>query len=306
MARLDVSNAIDLLIRAAAPERAPELPHTWGDQANRAHLTDGPGFDIGALFGLVQVTEGALRQLWLLGFASWRAIQAYSGVIWLLQHSHRAFNRDEIAASHGQAAADAAFDALIAKAREFRDASESDAIAWPPGVPEPTEKNDLADPQQKAAFDLLCIAAAYIFLHEIQHVRFGKGEDARPSGPVEEEQACDLFAREYLIDGIDAYVSETGEPVELVLAKRALGIAVAKVLIMEVTPPQLWSGSGTHPSVGERVRVFLGGLSKPLTDNFWISVASFLAAICRSRGLLPDEVPFSSARELALKLAAIL
>jgi hypothetical protein len=104
MARLDVSNAVDLLIRAAAPGRAPELRHEWGDQINRVHLTDDPGFDIGAWFGLIQVTESALRQVWLLGFASWRAIQAYSGVIWLLQQTNRPFNRDEIAVSHGQAA----------------------------------------------------------------------------------------------------------------------------------------------------------------------------------------------------------
>jgi hypothetical protein len=121
---MDISNAVDFLIRAAAPERAPELPHTWGDQENRVHLIDNQGFDIGAWFGMIQVTEGTLRQLWLLGFASWRAIQAYSGVIWLLEQSHRPFNREEIAALHGQAAAVAAFDALIAKAKAFREAAE--------------------------------------------------------------------------------------------------------------------------------------------------------------------------------------
>jgi hypothetical protein len=98
----------------------------------------------------------------------------------------------------------------------------------------------------------------------------------------------------------------TGDPVELVRAKRALGIAVAKVLIMEVTPADRWGATDTHPSVGERVRLFLQSLQAPLTENFWISVASFLAAICRSRGRLPDEIPFSCGRELALQLAAIL
>jgi hypothetical protein len=303
MARLDASNAVDLLIRAAAPERAPKLPHTWGDQQNRVHLTDDSRFDIGAWFGMIQVTEHALRQLWLLGFASWRAIQAYSGVIWLLDQTHRPFNRDEIAGTHGQAAADAAFDALIAKAKAFREATESDAIAWPDGVPEPTEKNDLADLQQKVAFDLLCISGAYIFLHEIQHVRFARDERTKPSDPVEEEHACDRFAREFLMGGIDAYVVKTGEPIELVRAKRALGIAVAKVLIMEVTPADRWGATDTHPSVSERVRLFLESLQEPLTENFWISVASFLAAICRSRGRLPDQIPFLSPRELALRLA---
>jgi hypothetical protein len=56
MGRLDASKAVDILIRAAAPERAPELPTVWGNHEDRVHLTDDAGFNIGAWFGFIQAT----------------------------------------------------------------------------------------------------------------------------------------------------------------------------------------------------------------------------------------------------------
>ena len=302
MARLDISTYADMLIRAAAPEREGELATAWGSGESRMQLTDEARFDIGAWFGFIQLTEGALRQIWLLGYAAWRAIVAYSGIIALLVLCRLPFVRDEVAGSHGQAQADAAVDELLAKARAFRVATDLDAEAWPKGVPEPSEKNEFDNAQDKAAFDLLCIAGAYFFLHEIQHVRFER-EGNKPPNPRDEEHACDRFAREFLLGNIDAYARSTGEPADKVMAKRALGIAVAKVLIMEITPAEQWPGSESHPSVGQRVREFLANLRDPMPDYFWISVASFLAAVCRTRGRLPERIEFNTPQQLALQLA---
>jgi hypothetical protein len=134
---MDVSKVLDFLIRGAAPERAAELATLWGTGEKRARLIDAPGFDIGAAFGVIQTTEITLRQIWLLSFGAWRAIEAYSGVIALLTTAHVPFNPDEVAASHGQAAADAAFDAVLTKARELRDAIDLDSFSWPPNIPVP-------------------------------------------------------------------------------------------------------------------------------------------------------------------------
>ena len=40
----------------------------------------------------------------------------------------------------------------------------------------------------------------------------------------------------FLLGRVKEYAQSTGEPVDKVMAKRALGIAVAKVLILEITP----------------------------------------------------------------------
>jgi len=107
MARLDISAYADRLIRAAAPERTSELDVAWGSSENRMHLTDDARFDIGAWFGFIQLTETSLRQIWLLGYAAWRAIGAYSGIFNLLERCRLPFVRDEVARGHGQVEADA-------------------------------------------------------------------------------------------------------------------------------------------------------------------------------------------------------
>jgi hypothetical protein len=185
MNRIDVSSVVDRLLRGAAPERADDLARLWGTGPDRVHLNDEGAFDIGAFFEAIQASEITLREIWLLSFAAWRAIRAYSGVIWLLAKAGRSFVRDEIAVMHGQPEADAAFDAALAKARELAQ----------------------------------------------------------------------------------------------------------------------WQGSATHPPVAARVKSFLGDLAGPVTERFWVSVASFLAAMCRVRGRLPARIAFGSPQELALALA---
>ena len=300
--RIDVSTVVNLLLRGAAPERAGDLATLWGTGPDRVHLNDASAFDIGAIFGAIQATEITLREIWLLSFAAWRAIQAYSGVIWLLAQAGRPFVRDEVAAMHGQAEADAAFEAALAKARELRDGGDLDSFDWPTDIPEPTIENRFGNAQDQMAFELACIAGAYIFLHEIQHVLFERNGNAPPD-PVAEEMECDRFARRFLLDGVEEFARQQREPAELVRSKRALGIAVAKTIILELTPLAQWEGSATHPSVAARVGAFLEDLGGPVTERFWISVASFLAAMCRVRGRLPAEISFESARELALALA---
>jgi len=256
-------------------------------------------------FGVIQTTEITLREIWLLSFAAWRAIEAYSGIIWCLTYGGLPFNWDEVAALDGQQAADDAFDAALSKARDLRDGGNLNSFEWPREIPEPAVENTFSNIHDAAAFQLACIAAAYIFLHEIQHVQFGN-EGNRPSDPCIEELECDRCARSFLFEKIDVYAQQSGEPVESIRAKRALGIAVAKTILLEVTPLTLWAGTDSHPAVGLRVKSFLEDLAAPATDSFWIGVASFLAATCRSRGRLPPRINFGSARELAFLLVELL
>jgi hypothetical protein len=303
--RTDVSKIVDYLLRGAAPERANDLIALWGAVPDRAHLTDADRFDIGAIFGVIETTEITLREIWLLSFASWRAIRAYSGIIWLLCQGNQPFVRDDVAVAPGQAQADAAFDALLARARELREDGNLDFFVWPSGVPAPTIDNKFDNQQDQAAFDLACIAGAYIFLHEIQHVLFQRNKNAPPD-LHDEELECDRFARHFLLDEVDEYAREHSVSAEKVRSKRALGIAVAKTILLEVTPLANWQGGNTHPAVALRVKSFLKDLGGPVTDDFWISVDSFLAAMCRVRGRLPAQITFNSPRELAFALAGCL
>jgi hypothetical protein len=300
MNRIDVSKAADVLICSAAPERVDELSELWGTGRDRVHLTEKGEFDINEVFGLIQVTEITLREIWLLSFAAWSAIQAYGGLFWYLNLVRQPFERDVIAGLHGQTDIDAAYDALLAKARALRSGENLHTFEWPANVPEPTPENIFSNRHDEAAFNLACIAGAYVFLHEIRHVRFSREGD-RPSDSRVEELECDAFARRFLLEKVDAYARGSGKLVQDVRAKRALGVAVAKAVIMEVQDH--WESTATHPAGGVRVRSFLEDVPEPVREWFWLCSASFLAAICRTRGRLPARLDFSSARDLALALA---
>jgi hypothetical protein len=131
-------------------------------------------------------------------------------------------------------------------------------------------------------------------------VRFSR-EGTRPSDPRAEELECDGFARSFLLEKADAYARDGGTTVADVRAKRALAIAVAKTVIMEVQ--EHWESTATHPAVGVRVWSFLEDVAEPVREWFWLCSASFFAAICRMRGRLPPRIDFASARDLALTLA---
>ena len=75
---MDVSYAVDSLFGGAVPERIEELKRLWGEQEERVRLLDTPRFLLQQLYGTVQVSEIALRQIWLTGYAAWRAIDAYN------------------------------------------------------------------------------------------------------------------------------------------------------------------------------------------------------------------------------------
>jgi hypothetical protein len=299
MNRIDVSKAADVLIRAAAPERLDELSQLWGTGPDRVHLIDKGAFDINEVFGLIQVTEITLRQIWLLSFAAWRAIQAYGGLFWYLNLARRPFDRDVIAALHGQAEADAVLMPCLRKRACFAREGISIRLNGLRTSRSPRQRTSSAIGMMRRR-SISPASLALIFLHEIRHARVSKEGD-RPSDPRAEELEFDGFARRFLLEKADVYALDCRKPVEDVRAKRALAIAVAKTVIMEVQDH--WETTAAHPAVGVRVRSFLEDVAEPVRDWFWHGSASFFAAICRSRGRLPPRIDFASARDLALALA---
>lgn len=305
MSRIDISHAVEVLLIAAAPERSEELKSLWGKHEERVHLTDSPELDIGAWFGIIQVTKVTLDQVWLLSFAAWRAIQAYSGVIDHLDDCHAPFDKEQVAAINGQAKADADFDDLLVMVRTFRETQESSNRDWPTSVPQPTITNDFTDRQDRAAYELACISGAFIFLHEVKHIAF-KSDNNAPASAIEEEIACDLFARNFLMQSADKYAFDSGQDVAKVKAKRALGIMFAKMLMLEISPLEKWSSAGGHPAVGDRVRALLADVPQDVADYFWLATSSLLIAMCRSRSSLPHRISFNGCKDLANQLAGYL
>ena|SRR5215469_1701574 len=77
-----VFEAIDQLIGTAVPERRDDLNALWRLYSPQFRLwSDRAGFVMQTGCGAVCFTQRTLLQIWLLGFAAWRAVEAYADII---------------------------------------------------------------------------------------------------------------------------------------------------------------------------------------------------------------------------------
>jgi hypothetical protein len=295
----DISKGTDFLLQGAAPERYQEIKAHWGEQADRVRLLETEEFLLQHIFGTVQITPKTLDALWLAGFASWKAVEAYAGIIWLLAQKGADFEPAVLAQIPGQAAADAAFDQALDHVHDLLASASPADFAWPADVPTPDQQ--ISDRQQAAVRDLVFIAGAYVILHELGHHRIAAsgcsiGYDLR------EERLCDAYARNMLLEGTGAFAASTGDPEHLVRAKRLLGILLAKLLIITVTPRDRWTVSLDHEPVRRRLFRVIRYARDPLPFWFWDTAAALLAAFARRHGVLDGTICFASSRELAFAL----
>ncbi|MEX0805197.1 MAG: phage exclusion protein Lit family protein [Candidatus Binatia bacterium] len=226
-----LTQAVRDLCAEAAPERRGELEALWAKYAPQiAHKNDKEGFEIGGGgWGLIPFTPRTMGQVWILGFAAWKALEAYCPHVLLC----REIVASKIADAPDQAEADRVFEDALAKAEELRRIDSIEAFTWPSHIPEPvaTPPKAMTD---RAAIDLIKVAAAYVFLHELCHVMFSIDGDG-PQDSHAEEIACDRFARDFLIKRIPDYSAASGDPREGVLNKRLMGLALGGFIVLHVT-----------------------------------------------------------------------
>jgi hypothetical protein len=167
--KVDVSDAVDLLFGGAVPERLDEVKAEWGEHSERVRLLATPSFLFQQIYGTIQVNEIALRQIWIMGYAAWRAVRAYNATLTVAMLLEMPIDPIDWHSIQSLAIEDDAFDALIEKIHEFSSVISVDDVSWPDEVPYPQERLRIADTEKKGAFDLVCMAGAYVFAHEIRH-----------------------------------------------------------------------------------------------------------------------------------------
>jgi hypothetical protein len=293
-----LTTAIHDLILEAAPERKKELGDLWEQfKPQFDHAADKPGFQIeGGAFGLIPFTERTMGQVWLLGFASWRAFEAYCPYTLLCNEIVPA----EMSNAPGQAEADEALDAVLAKVEELRTIDDVTRFQWPAHVLEPTATPKTVE--ERAVVDLLKIASAYVFLHEVRHVMFRDAGDA-PENEADEEIACDRFAREFLLDQIVEYSRSSGYDKDSVSNKRLAGLAFGALILLHITSD--WSGSKSHPSLALRLRELIKDDGTSPKRGAWDYVCCLLLSTLRRKGKLPSRLAFSSPNDLFTKLVEL-
>ena len=288
------------LILACAPERQKELSLIWqeyGPVFAQARDKRGFSFDAGP-YGLILFTLRSMQEMWVLGFAAQHAFYEYSAiVIWSVLFG--SFQPEILSL-----VSTTKYASLLNHLESLRTSPDFYAIAWPNDLPRP-EQGKPTDMSGAMTFDLLCMAAAYSFLHEVQHVKFSSGRHA-PTSPHEEELLCDEFARAMLLDKIEQYATISGYPLRILKTKRAMSIGLASFFLLVLTPIEAWGGSRSHPPVAQRIQALADSLLLPDTDDFWIYLASLVIAQLRYCEILIRPIKATSVKAFCTSLFALL
>jgi hypothetical protein len=186
--------------------------------------------------------------------------------------------------------------------------TEEELVPWPAYVPHVTpDLSQLRGVEDRAACDLMRFAQSFLLLHESCHaVKRAAGEGY---GQLEEEIACDRFGIDYLLGRCDAYVPEDGYDRTDVLRKRAMGLFVGLVVIIESTERGLWAPSESHPPVRKRIELLTERVEpclKDADDPFWVLATCALLSKLRREKRLPEAIPYTDCRDLFSKVVALL
>lgn len=271
-------------ISKSAPERERELSQLWDEYSPTIYYnrTDDSGFILEACFGAIKFNQRSLSSLWILGFAAQKAFQLYYPYIVYFQVFcykllPETFKRDPVCQKLSQEC-----QILLSSIYDLIKIKNSDDFVWPKGVPEPKD----GKPQEidnQIAFDLNCIAAAFFFLHEIGHIQFKK--NCETQNPLKEEILCDSYACDFLIKKIEDYSKTSGYAVRCLKNKRGMGIILAAVLALLITPSDKWLDSESHPPPIKRISNIMELLDIPDNDGCWLYFSCLLLALLEQKNV---------------------
>lgn len=302
------TNVVSNLLFGACPERASDFKVFWERFEPRLAIKqDGPGLAIGALGNKVSWMYKTFAHDWVVTFAGFKALVAYSPHVFFGQALSGEISARALGDDEGLDAAEAELDELFYFARQIQLVSDLKALDWPPEVPLPgTSREALAKVEDQACYDIACLAAAATFLHEFRHVQF-TAEGNAPTVPADEEIACDDFSRTMLLEKVEAYSSSAGQVTEKVASKRVIGLASAALAIAQAEPQGMASAvQDTHPPTRERFVHLVLKADVADSATCWSYTASLLIALLRRGAKLPQQVQFNSPKHLCQQLVALL
>lgn len=297
---MNETDEIYALFKGVIPEQIDEIVSLLKKHSvNFRRIGDKSGFYLNAgAFGAVQFTQRSLRQLWLFGHAGRQALHCYAGLIHIAKSLNIKFDLDEINQLSKQDAEDKKISKLLNALVDLMACENEADFTWPDDIPLP-EDGKSKNIELSVVFDLVLIATAYVFLHELKHVIFSAENNALEN-PLDEEMQCDEFATEVILRDVQLYAKQSGDPEETVKMKRSMGIALGAAFFAIATPHELLAGSKTHPAVHRRWSATLA--SSPLEENsyFWLYFASLAIAILKHRKIVFLAQNVESFKQLSL------
>jgi hypothetical protein len=111
-------------------------------------------------------------------------------------------------------------------------------------------------------------------------------DEAKASRP-EEELACDIWARDFLLSRLGVYAVQENVEFKRVLAKRSIAAAIGIFVLYETTERHGDAGNEDYPPLADRIDATLRDTPLEPANNFWIAYACVLLAILRRRNKTP-------------------
>jgi hypothetical protein len=298
---VSAKQAVVALMEGAVPERWDDIRELWQRYNVSVELVaDAKRITLNANRDRIAFSAKTMDVFWLVGFSGWKAIESYAPlVIWSARSGQSIaclISRDE-----GLGQVERAYKERHAAARDLIEAADSTMAQWPPDIPRPSANRDWSNnAEYKVAFDLTCMAAAFAFFHEFHHVMLER-DNVRPPDLREEELMCDVWARSFMTVKLAQYAKDHGHNFEQVMRKRAMGFALAALILHEVTPVWDHGGNRQYFSIGDRFQTMLDNTPVGENDHFAVLAASVLIGIFRQKHIAIDAPP-TSARDLTTYL----
>ena len=299
------SKSIESLLLGACPEQSDELAAFWHKFEPRFGLKkDGNGLAISANGNKVTWMHKTFAHDWVVTFAGFKSLAAYAPHLWFGQQFTGEISVLSLNEDCGLSDAEQELDSLLYFAKQIGQVNDLDELDWLPEVPVPgLARESLSRVEDKACFDLACLAAAATFLHELRHVQFFAEKNA-PSLSSNEERRCDDFSREMLLGKVPEYCQMNGEDLVRVKSKRLIGLACAAFSIAAAEAQGMSTAiEDTHPPLRDRFAHLVLKAEMPEEADCWTYLACLLIALLRRNKRLPDTIKLTSAKELCSELA---
>ena len=287
----------------AAPERGDEIRSLWRKyDPDVVVIENAKRVTLNATRDRIEFDAKTMEVFWLIGFSGWRAIECYAPHV-ICSAAFGGEISDLLQEEEGLADVERDYKERLAAVQTLIAVADSSLAPWPSDLPRPNAAREAFDDSQyRAAFDLTCLAVAFTLFHEFRHVMLDRDKQ-RPRERNEEELACDVWAREFMTVKLAAYAKAHDHNYHEVLRKRSMGIALAALILHEITPVWDHGGNSQYFSVAARLQTILDNTALPDGDHFWVQAASLLIGIFRQKGL-PLDMSAMSAKALTRHLLA--
>jgi hypothetical protein len=190
------------------PEKAEEL-HARLKDVQLVLSTDDGNFEFRASPGKIVASVGALNLLWCASYSYWFFYQAF-------------VQAQRTGSTHVQFTDNATSEAARLYVWALRCVHDETVEQWPESAPKPSA--DVQEATLAVINELFLVATGWIMLHESGHIILEHPVAMLPRAIAEENEA-DRFATDYVLTNIS-------DPA--VLLKRALGVAVANIVLVTI------------------------------------------------------------------------